>query len=327
MFHRLYLIISILVLCTFSMAQSSQENIKNSYAQRAKLASSSILKNYPVRNVGPVVQGGRVSDIAVNPTNSKEYYVAYASGGVFKTVNNGITFYPVFEDQDVLGIGDIALAPSDPNIIYVGTGEKNSSRSSYAGFGVYKSTDGGVTWSTIGLSGVQHTSRVIVHPTNPNTVWVASLGALYSKDENRGVYKSDDGGKTWAKTLYLNDSTGIVDLVINPDNPDQLWAASWERTRKAWNFKGNGEGSAIYRSDDGGKTWEKKIVGFPQNGFVGRIGLDISISESNVIYALLDNQEVTKEEKKQEEGLKIADFLTMTKEAFLALDNKKLNEL
>lgn len=245
MYHRLSLIIIVLVTCSFSVAQSSQEDIKNSYAQRKQLANSSILQNYPVRNVGPVVQGGRVTDIAVNPNNSKEYYVAYASGGVFKTVNNGITFDPVFEDQDALGIGDIALAPSNPTIIYVGTGEKNSSRSSYAGSGVYKSADGGETWSNIGLTGIHHTSRVIVHPANPNTVWVASLGALYSHGENRGVYKSADGGETWSKTLYVNDSTGIVDLVINPDNPDQLWAASWERTRKSWNFKGNGGGSAI----------------------------------------------------------------------------------
>ncbi|MDH5366611.1 MAG: glycosyl hydrolase [Cyclobacteriaceae bacterium] len=327
MFYRLHLIISFLVLSTFTIAQSSQEGIKNSYEQRKKLASSSILKNYPVRNVGPVVQGGRVTDIAVNPNNSKEYYVAYASGGVFKTVNNGITFDPVFEDQDALGIGDIALAPSDPTIIYVGTGEKNSSRSSYAGSGVYKSTDGGATWSNIGLTGIHHTSRVIVHPTNPNTVWVASLGALYTHGKNRGVYKSTDGGKTWDKTLYVNDSTGIVDLVINPDNPDQLWAASWERTRKSWDFKGNGEGSAIYRSDDGGNTWAKKVNGFPQNAYVGRIGLDISISESNIIYALLDNQAETKKEKKEkEEGLKITDFLTMSKDALMALDNKQLNE-
>lgn len=327
MYHRLSLIIIVLVTCSFSVAQSSQEDIKNSYAQRKQLANSSILQNYPVRNVGPVVQGGRVTDIAVNPNNSKEYYVAYASGGVFKTVNNGITFDPVFEDQDALGIGDIALAPSNPTIIYVGTGEKNSSRSSYAGSGVYKSADGGETWSNIGLTGIHHTSRVIVHPANPNTVWVASLGALYSHGENRGVYKSADGGETWSKTLYVNDSTGIVDLVINPDNPDQLWAASWERTRKSWNFKGNGGGSAIYRSDDGGNTWTKKVNGFPHNTLVGRIGLDISMSESNVIYALLDNQAETKKEKKEEEeGLKITDFLTMSNDALLALDNKQLNK-
>ena len=324
MIFRIFLFAS-LFSCQILFAQSSEKDIKNSYEERSQLANTSILKHYPVRNVGPVVQGGRITDIAVHPKDSKQYYVAYASGGIFKTANNGITFEPIFEKEGALGIGDIALAPSNANILYVGTGEKNSSRSSYAGFGMYKSKDAGKSWTSIGLKGTQHISRIVVHPTDPDVLWVASLGALYTHGEHRGVYKSTDGGKSWNKTLYVNDSTGIVDLVINPKNANQLWAASWERTRKAWNFKGNGFGSAIYRSDDGGVTWEKKVDGFSQGAMAGRIGLDISANEPNVIYALLDNQAEKKEEKKEEKSLSIIDFVSMSNDALQALDDDKFN--
>lgn len=325
MINRLTLFF-LLLATNLVIAQSSNDDIASSFERRSQLAKSSILQNYPIRNVGPVVQGGRVTDLAVNPNNSKEYYVAYASGGVFKTVNNGITFEPVFEKEGALGIGDIALAPSNTNILYVGTGEKNSSRSSYAGSGMYKSTDAGKSWAGIGLEKTQHISRVVVHPTNPDILWTASLGALYTQGEHRGVYKSINGGMTWTKTLYINDSTGIIDLVINPENPNQLWAASWERTRKAWDFKGNGPGSAIYRSDDGGTTWKMKTDGFPEGAFVGRIGLDISMSNPNILYALLDNQAEKKEEKKKEEGLTIARFLSMSKDELQSLENEEFDK-
>jgi photosystem II stability/assembly factor-like uncharacterized protein len=324
MINRIALLICLSAVSLLAAAQSPSGDLQSSFNERAQLANTSILKNYPTRNVGPVVQGGRVTDIAVNPNDSKEYYIAYASGGVFKTVNNGITFEPVFENEGALGIGDIALAPSNTDVLYVGTGEKNSSRSSYAGSGMYKSTDAGKSWSSVGLKNAQHISRVLVHPSNPDIVWAASLGALYTNGSHRGVYQSTDGGTTWAKTLYINDSTGIVDLVINPQNPDQLWAASWERTRKAWDFKGNGAGSSIYRSDDGGKTWNKKVNGFPEGSKVGRIGLDISASSPNIIYALLDNQAEKKEEKTKEEGLTATDFLTMSADQLQAMDNDAL---
>lgn len=325
MINRILLMTALL--CTQILsAQSLEKGLEESFNQRDEQSAKSILKNYPARNVGPVVQGGRVTDIAVNPNDSKEYYVAYASGGIFKTINNGITFEPIFDDQGALGIGDIALAPSNSNVLYVGTGEKNSSRSSYAGSGMYKSEDAGVSWKSIGLKNVQHVSRVVIHPINPETVWVASLGALYTHGNHRGVYKSTDGGKSWDKTLFINDSTGIVDLVVNPKNPNQLWASSWERTRKAWNFKGNGAGSSIFRSDDGGDTWVKKNKGFPQGVMVGRIGLDVSASKPNVIYALLDNQDEKKEEKEKEEGLSIIDFATMSNDELQGLDNEKFDE-
>lgn len=313
---------------------SSTADIEASFKARKQREENSILKEYPARNIGPTVQGGRIVDIEVNLKNTKEFYVGYGSGGVFKTVNNGITFEPVFDQNDALGIGDFALSQTDPKILYIGTGEKNGSRSTYIGSGVYKTTDGGKTWNYVGLTGTQHISRVLIHPQDNNTVWVASLGALYSNNPDRGVFKSTDGGKTWKKTLYINDSTGISDLIINPQNPKQLIAASWERTRKAWDFKGNGVGSAIYRSEDGGETWTKSIEGFPQGKFVGRIGLDVCWSKPNVMYAVLDNQEEVKEEKKAEQQakpadgkMKLQDLKDMTAENFLKLDDKKLDEL
>lgn len=322
------LIFSFILVFSSLFAQTSGDDIAASYSARKKMAEQSILKNYPARNIGPVVQGGRIVDIDVNPRNTKEFYVGYASGGIFKTTNNGITFEPVFDHQDALGIGDFAIAPSNPNVLYVGTGEKNSSRSSYAGSGVYKTTDGGRTWTNLGLTGTHHIGRVIVHPQDENTVWVAAIGALYTHSADRGVFKTTDGGKTWKKTLFINDSTGVIDLVINPQNPQQLWAASWERTRKAWDFKGNGVHSSIYRSDDGGETWVKSVDGLPQGKQVGRIGLEVAPSNPRVVYAIIDNQGELekKEEDKPGDALKLEDFSKMTKEALLKLDDKKLDD-
>ena len=292
------------------------------------MAASSWFTNYPARAIGPVVQGGRVTDFAVHPDNPATYYVAYASGGVFKTINNGITFSPVFDGLDAMTIGDIALAPSDANVLYVGTGEKNSSRSSYAGSGMYKTKDGGKTWAHAGLAASQHISRVVVHPNDPNTVWVGVIGALYTHNPHRGVYKSTDGGTTWRKTLFVNDSTGVIDLAVNPANPNQLWAASWERTRKAWHFKGHGPGSAIYRSDDGGNTWEKAVKGFKQSKTNGRIGLAVCATQPNTVYALLDSQEETQEPPKEAKAgeLALKDFVKMKNKAFLALKDEKLDQ-
>jgi photosystem II stability/assembly factor-like uncharacterized protein len=311
-------------------AQSPSDNgLLLPWQTRKKMAESSVLKNYPVRNIGPTVQGGRIIDIDVNLNDTKEFYVAYASGGIFKTINNGITFEPVFDNNDALGIGDLALSQTDPKILYAGTGEKNSSRSSYAGSGVYKTIDGGKAWNYVGLGGTQHISRIIIHPQDNNTVWVASMGALYTHNEDRGVYKSTDGGKTWKKTLFVNDSTGVIDLAINPQNPKQLWASSWERTRKAGNFKGNGAHSSIYRSEDGGETWTKSVAGFPQGKQVGRIGLEVCASRPNVVYAILDHQAEVEDKKKKikkEDKLKLEDFRKMSKDELLKLEDKQLDE-
>lgn len=317
--------------CMSTWAQTGVSEWEASYKARVTKEEQSLLKEYPVRNIGPTVQGGRIVDIEVNLKDTKEFYVGYGSGGIFKTVNNGITFVPIFDNLDALGIGDFALSQTNPKILYVGTGEKNGSRSTYAGSGVYKTTDGGTTWTNLGLAGTHHISRVLIHPQDNNTVWVASLGALYSNNPDRGVFKSTDGGKTWKKTLFINDSTGVSDLIMNPQNPKQLLAATWERTRKAWDFKGNGSGSAIYRSEDGGETWTLSAEGFPKGKLVGRIGLDLCWTKPNVIYAVVDNQEEIKEAKKESPQpaagkLKLSDFKEMTVENFLKLDDKKLDE-
>lgn len=310
---------------------SSKNEIEEACALRAALAQQSFLKHYPARELGPSAPGGRIVDIDVNLRNKHEFYIGLASGGVFKTTNNGVTFFSIFDNVGALGIGDLALSQQNPDVLYVGTGEKNSSRSSYSGTGVYKTHNGGKTWEHLGLTGTHHISRIIIHPENPDVVWVAALGALYSHNEDRGVYKTTDGGKTWKKTLYLNDSTGVIDLVINPENPLQLLAASWERTRKAWHFKASGPGSAIYRSADGGETWTKSSQGFPQGAHVGRIGLQHCKTRPNVVYALLDNQQevpdLKKEEKVKSHHAVVQRLLNMSKEEFLTLSDEALQSL
>jgi photosystem II stability/assembly factor-like uncharacterized protein len=295
-------------------------------AQKEALRQSSLLKSYPIRSVGPTVMGGRVVDVEASQTNKSLFYVAYASGGVFKTTNNGQSFEPVFDGQARLTVGDIALSIADENVVWVGTGENNSSRSSYAGLGVYKSTDAGKTWTHMGLEGTQHIGRIVLHPKDAQTAWVASIGALYSNNEERGVYKTTDGGKTWKKTLFVNDSTGVIDLLVNPQNPKQLWATSWERTRKANHFKGHGKGSALYMSEDGGETWTKITQGLPAPEYTGRMGVDICTSKPNVLYLVLDNQQELKKPKdKDTTSLTLQSFLTMDSPTFDKLDDKKLD--
>ncbi|TAE43314.1 MAG: glycosyl hydrolase, partial [Cytophagales bacterium] len=237
------------------------------------LQKNSWFKKYPIQNVGPSVMGGRVVDIEVNPTNTNEFYVAYASNGVYKTTNNGQNFVPIFDNQSRITVGDIALSTSNPSIIWVGTGENNSSRSSYAGMGVYKSENAGKTWEFCGLENTQHIGRIITHPNNEKIAFVASIGALYSKNEERGVYKTIDGGKTWKKTLFINDSTGVIDMAIHPKNPNLIWACAWERSRKSNQFKESGQGSGLYFSENGGENWTKVQNELPQGSYVGRMGI------------------------------------------------------
>jgi photosystem II stability/assembly factor-like uncharacterized protein len=216
---------------------TSTEQLMNSVQERNEHRAQSILHSYPIRNVGPVTMSGRVSDIAVHPDTARIFYVGFGSAGIFKTTNGGATMQPVFDNQGgAMGIGDIAISNSNPNILWAGTGENNSSRSTYAGTGVYKTTDAGNTWTLMGLEGTQHIGRIIIHPENPDVVWVGSMGALYSQNEDRGVYLTTDGGQTWEKTLFVNDNTGVIDLIIHPENPDLLWAATWERSRRSLEF-------------------------------------------------------------------------------------------
>lgn len=305
---------------------TTAEERSQSIEHRHQMRESSIFREYPVRNVGPVVMSGRVTDIAVHESKPRSFFIAYASGGVWETTNSGNTMQPVFDHQGTLTIGDIAISRADRDILWVGTGENNSSRSSYAGTGIYKSIDGGKTWNFSGLRGSQHIGRILTHPTDPEIAWVASQGPLYSMNEARGIYKTTDGGETWQKTLQPPDSTGVIDLDIHPDNPDKLIASTWQRYREAWNFKEGGPGSAVYLSNDGGETWQKSTEGFPQGRHVGRIGVNISRSNPDIVYAFLDNQYETKRKQEDtgDEDLAQADFVEMSKKTFLELDHQKL---
>lgn len=313
---------------------TSEKALQESIEKHKQMLSSTPLKNFKAKNVGPTNMSGRIVDIEV-ANDIHTFYVAAASGGVWKTEDNGQSFSPIFDHQGALGIGAMALSPSDNNILWVGTGENNSSRSTYAGSGVYKSTDAGKTWQQMGLPFSHHTGQIQIHPTNPDIVWVGVIGSLYSKNKERGLYKTVDGGKTWKKVLYIDESTGVIDIKINPSNPDILLASSWERYRQAHDFIGNGDGSAIWRSEDGGDTWKKAVAGFPQDEFVGRIGFDFSQSNPSIVYALLDNQGKSdkpteaprpRQNQQQEENpIKFEDFKSMSVEQALALDDKKLN--
>jgi len=306
---------------------TSADDRYEGYQQRLKLQNASWVSNVPFRNVGPTIMSGRVVDLAVDPDDPSHFYVAYASGSLWETFNHGTSFQPLFDGQIVMTIGDIAVDWTN-DIIYVGTGENNASRSSYSGYGVFKSADNGETWQHLGLPETHHIGRIRIHPADPNTLWVAALGHLYSENEERGIYKSTDGGNTWEKTLYVNERTGIVELVMHPQNPEVLLAAAWEKDRKAWNFTEAGPGTAIFRSEDGGDTWTEIAddSGFPDTRGTGRIGLAFAPSEPNTVYAILDNQDRRAKDEEEEEKVVTKDKLReMSASEFLSLENKDIN--
>ncbi|WP_372364570.1 WD40/YVTN/BNR-like repeat-containing protein [Candidatus Uabimicrobium sp. HlEnr_7] len=259
--------------------------------RKAKDQSAQLLSSSSSRAawefVGPTNIGGRICDVEMDPTNPNVAYFAAASGGIFKTTDQGETWFPIFDNEMTLNTGDICLAPSNPNIIYVGTGEVNPGGGSitYPGLGVFKSVDAGKTWTHLGLDKTQCIGRVKVHPTNPDIVYVAATGALYGESEDRGVYRSQDGGQSWEKVLFVSTKTGCVDMAIDPKDPNNLYAAMWERIRRPGYQKYGGTQSAIYRSQDGGNTWAKLAGGLPKSDEnTGRIGIDICQSQPNVLY-------------------------------------------
>lgn len=305
------------------------ERVK-SLDEREAFRENSLLAKVPFKSIGPSVFGGRVADVEVSPNDPTHFYVGYASGGLWKTENNGQSFTPIFDQEMVMTIGDIAV-DWQRNTIWVGSGEVNSSRSSYAGIGLFRSKDGGETWEHRGLPESHHIGRVIIHPTDPNTLWVAVLGHLYSPNQERGVYKTTDGGATWNRVLFVDGNTGAVDLLLDPQNPNTLYAATWERERHAWDFVGDGPGSAIYRSVDAGSNWTKITDGkngFPAGDGTGRIGLAAAVQEGQtVLFAVHDNQNRRpKEDEDEEEGLTKDDLREMSREVFLKLKDEELED-
>ncbi|HAK57265.1 MAG TPA: hypothetical protein DCP38_17570 [Acidobacteria bacterium] len=240
------------------------------------------------RNIGPANMSGRIDDFAVVESDPAIVFAATASAGVWRTTNNGVTWEPVFDDQPVSSIGDIAVAPSDPSIVWVGSGEPNNRQSSSWGNGVYKSTDGGDTWTHVGLEDSLHIGRVVVHPSDPDIVYVAVVGHLWGPNDERGLYKTADGGKTWTRVLFIDEDTGIIDVAMDPASPGTLYAAAYQRRRTAFGFNGGGPGSGIHKTTDGGETWVKLTNGLP-DGITGRIGLDIYRSDPRIVYAIVQN--------------------------------------
>jgi photosystem II stability/assembly factor-like uncharacterized protein len=313
-------------------ATTAEERLRDAQSRRLQ-EQSSYFKDIKFRNIGPTIMSGRVVDLDVNPADPTEFYAAYSTGGLWHTVNNGQSFTPIFDQNKHLFMGDIAV-DWKTRTIWVGSGEVNSSRSSYAGDGVYKSKDNGKTWEYLGLPESHHIGKVLLHPTDPNTVWIAALGHLYSFNKERGVFKTTDGGKTWKHTLAIDDKTGVVDMDIDPKNPDVVYATAWYRTRSAWNFEEGGKTSGIYKSTDGGNTWKLLTTagsGLPEKDTLGRMGIAVYPKNPQILYAIIDNQSSKPGPQKDTSAvvtanrMQLREFRNITKEQFAKLDNAKID--
>ncbi len=273
-------IFSLLLLLTFLVSGFSQSKKKDIW-------DANNFKGLEFRNIGPALMSGRIADIAINPNDESQWYVAVGSGGVWKTNNAGNTWKPIFDNEVCYSTGCITIDPNNDQVIWLGTGENVGGRHASFGCGIYKSEDGGKSWKNKGLLNSEHLSKIIIHPDNSNVIWVASQGPLWSKGGERGVYKSTDGGNTWKRVLGDGEWVGATELVIDPNDPDKLYAATWQRHRTIAAYMGGGPGSGLHRSYDGGETWEKLKNGIPTSN-LGKIGLAISPQKSNVLYAAIE---------------------------------------
>ncbi|MEX2272075.1 MAG: hypothetical protein WD690_11410 [Vicinamibacterales bacterium] len=287
--HRL-IVKTVLIL---ALAVSGATELVPAQSASGAAGIESITRALTFRNIGPFRTSAWVTDIAVPETPLRDHlytiYAATRSGGLWKTSNNGISWAPISDSVDVAAVGAIAISPSHPDIVWMGTGANDIARSSYSGKGVYKSTDAGRTWTFAGLPDSHHIARIAIHPTNPDIVYIAAIGHLFSRNEERGVFRTIDGGKSWQKVLYLNDGVAAIDLAINRTSPSIVYAAMYDKQRLPWQLIESGPGSGIYRSDDGGTKWTKLTGGLP-TGKIGRIGIDIYQKNPNILYALLENQ-------------------------------------
>ena len=270
-----------------------------------------IIKSLKMRSIGPAIMGGRVVDFAVVESNTAIIYAAVGPSGVFKSENNGVTWEPVFDKENTVAVGAVAVSQSHPDIVWVGTGEGTARNSVGIGDGVYKSEDGGLTWKNMGLRKTQHISQILIHPSQPDIVYIGALGHLWGANEERGVFKTTDGGKTWEKVLYVNPDTGISDMAIDPSNPRVIYAGAWDHRRKPYHFRSGGPGSALYKTTDAGATWRKIHKGLP-GGEYGRWGLDICRAKPHVVYAVVEckNSGVFRSDDKGENWRRVCDWRT-----------------
>ena len=283
---------SMLVFCVLLVSLlTTFECVAQNGQTQTKSAIETALSALEWRSIGPANMGGRVADIEGVAGDPNIVYVATASGGLWKTTNGGTTWKPIFERQGTISIGDIALAPGNPNVIWVGTGESNVRNSVSFGDGIYKSTDGGTTWHHMGLKESERISAIVVNPNNTEIVYVGALGHAFGPNDERGVFMTTDGGKTWSKTLFIDNQHGVSDLEIDPTNPNILYAGMWSFDRKPWTHRSGSEKGGLYKSIDGGRTWKKLTNGLPK--LIGRIGVRVAPSNTNVVYAMTESKEGT----------------------------------
>ncbi|HVL39770.1 MAG TPA: hypothetical protein VM328_10315 [Fimbriimonadaceae bacterium] len=266
---------------------------------------NSIIQVLQARSVGPNTMGGRISDLAVYEKEPRIFYAATASGGLFKTTNGGMTLQPVFERESTISMGAVAVDQSNPDLVWVGTGEASSRNSTAWGDGVYKSTDGGKSWMNVGLRDTRHISKIIIHPKNPDIVYVGGLGHLWGTNQERGLFKTTDGGKTWTKLLYVDDRTGVIDMAMDPTNPDTMLVAMWSRMRTPYSWESGGEGSGLYKTTNGGRDWRKVHKGIPMDKgmILGRIGLSMHLKNPNIVIASVELGKGSGQQRVTESGI------------------------